>query len=168
MRLAVFALLSVNTAYYVYAGSLAKALDAAAWLVLLALFGLETGFGARVRSARTGLAVRTLRLLAALGVCAAGVGYLIERNGLDAVNTALWIAVVVLLELEVRRPREVARFRRAFTLTAATLYAGLALLVPVWAWRGEWFDAYDALLWLTGFAIIEMDVLALPRTNAAG
>ena len=168
LRLAVFALLTVNTAYYLYAGSLAKALDAAAWLVLLALFAFETGLDSRMHSTRTRLAIRTLRLLAALGVCGAGVGYVLEGDSLDVVNFALWISVFVLLELEVRRPRVVARFGRAFTLTAAMLYAGLALLVLVWAWRGEWFDAYDALLWLAGFAIIEMDVLASTSTNAAG
>ena len=40
MRIAVFALLACNTAYYLYAGTLAKGVDAAAWLVLLALFEL--------------------------------------------------------------------------------------------------------------------------------
>lgn len=162
------ALITANTGFYLYAGSPAKALDALAWLVLLVLFALETGSRAHRHSASVTLAVRTVRLAAAIGVCAAGIGYVIERDSLDAVNTALWIAVVILLEIEVRRPRDVARYRAAFTLTAAVLYAGLALLVPVWAWRGEWFDAYDALLWLAGFAAIERDVLALPDTNAAG
>ena len=41
------------------------------------------------------------------------------------------------------------------------LYAGLAALVPVWAWRGEWFDAYDATLWLVAFATIEINVLRI-------
>jgi hypothetical protein len=91
---------------------------------------------------------------------------LIERDSLDAINTALWIAVVVLLEIEVRRPREVTRFRSLFKFTAVGLYASLALLVLIWAWRGEWVDAYDALLWLIAFATIEMDVLALEQPPA--
>jgi hypothetical protein len=38
----------------------------------------------------------------------------------------------------------------------------------LWAWRGEWFDAYDALLWLVAFAAIEMDVAAAARPGAPG
>jgi hypothetical protein len=168
MRVTVFALLTGNTAYYLYAGTLSKGLDAAAWLVLLALFALETGFAAHVRTPRAAIAMRAVRLVAAVGVCVAGVGYVLERDTLDALNTVLWIAVVVLLEFEVRRPREIARFRAAFTATAAALYAGLAVLVLIWAWRAEWFDAYDALLWLIAFATIEMDVLGVAGPTASG
>ncbi len=160
-RIAVFALLACNTGYYIYAGTLSKGLDAAAWLVLLVLFTLETGFAGYVNGTRIAFAMRTLRLAAGAGVCAAGIGYIIERDALDAINTSLWIAVVVLLELEVRRPQRIARHHLWFTAVAVMLYAGLALLVLVWAWRGEWFDAYDALLWLIAFATIEMDVLKM-------
>ena len=44
--------------------------------------------------------------------------------------------------------------------------ASLLELVVVWAWRGEWFDAYDAMLWLGAFAMIEMDVLQSFRPRA--
>ena len=90
-----------------------------------------------------------------------------ERESLDAINSGLWIAVVVLLEIEVRRPRDVARFRPWFAAAAAMLYTALALLVLTWGWRGEWLDAYDALLWLVAFAIIEMDVLATRQSGGA-
>src|SRR5258706_5351543 len=117
MRVAVFALLIANTAYYLYAGTLSKGLDATAWLVLLSLFALEPGFAAHVRTSRAAIAMRAVRLVAAVGVCVAGIGYVLEQDSLDAVNTVLWIAVVVLLEIEVRRPREIARLRAAFTAT---------------------------------------------------
>lgn len=166
-RIAVFALLVGNTAYYLYAGTLAKGLDAAAWLLLLALFALETGFAAHVCGPHAAVAIRALRLIAAVGVCAAGIGYVVEQDRLDTVNTALWIVVVALLEIEVRYPHRVARLRTGFAAVAATLYTALALLVLIWAWRGEWFDAYDALLWLIAFATIEMDVLTLTDSDAA-
>ena len=67
-RLAVFALLACNTAYYFYAGTLSKGLDVAGWLVLLALFALETGLGGRLRAARAASAIRAVRLLAAAAV----------------------------------------------------------------------------------------------------
>ena len=232
-KAAVFALLACNTAYYLLGGTLTKALDALAWLTLLALFALETGFdgafgalkprptavpnaiavgrgfiaplrmiasvvrrlrarprdtlaerpvagtGAKARcpqtagfasneSARRAMAaIHGLRLAAAAAVGAAAIGYAWQNEWLDAVNTALWIAVVVLLEFEVRYPGAVARHRAWIATTAATLYAGLGALVMVWAWHREWFDAYDAALWLTAFAMIEMDVLRVSRREAA-
>ena len=42
---------------------------------------------------------------------------------------------------------------------AVVLYAALLMLVPVWAWRGEWLDAWDAALWLAAFFAIELNVL---------
>lgn len=166
-KIAVFALLACNTAYYLYAAMLSKALDAAAWLILLALFALETGFAARLSASRVAYAIRAVRLLAAAAVCAAAFGYVIERNSLDAINSGLWIAVVVLLEFELRRPRDAARHRAWCTWAAVLLYTGLALLVLAWGWRQEWLDAYDALLWLIAFAAIEMDVIALARRESA-
>jgi hypothetical protein len=166
-RIVIFALLLCNTAYYLYAGTLSKRLDAVAWLVLLALYALETEYGGPLREGRTAMALRAIRLAAAAAVCASGIGYIIEHNSLDAINTGLWIAVVLLLEFEVRRPRDVARYHRWFTATAITLYTALGALVLAWAWRGEWMDAYDALLWLTAFATIEMDVLKHTNGSSA-
>ena len=165
-RILVIALLAGNTAYYLYAGTLSKGLDATAWLVLLALYMLETGFAGQIRTPRAASAMHAARFIAAAGVCIAGVVYLIERNNLDAVNTGLWIAVVLLLELEVRRPRDVARYRTWFTAVAAVLYTGLAAMVLAWGWRGDWFDAYDALLWLVAFAGIEMDLIKVTSRQA--
>ena len=170
-RAAVFALLAGNTAYYLFGSTWAKALDALAWLTLLALFALESGFGGvfgTLKLLPTAMAmIRGVRLAAAAAVGAAAIGYLSQSEWLDATNTALWIMVVVLLEAEVRNPGVVARHRIWFTSTAAILYAGLGALVAVWAWRGEWFDAYDAALWLAAFAMIEMDVLQVSRREVS-
>lgn len=38
--------------------------------------------------------------------------------------------------------------------------AWLTLLIPAWAWSGEWFDAHDAALWLVAFVAIEINVLS--------
>ncbi len=159
-----FALVACNTAYWVIGGTVSEAIDAVAWFALLALFQLETGF--KLSLARAAGVIRIARIGAAIAVGAAAIGYVNEHEWLDAINTGLWIAVVVLLELELRRPGAVARQRMLFAATAATLYAGIAALVVVWAWRGEWFDAYDAMLWLGAFAMIEMDVLQSFRPRA--
>ena len=164
-RFAIFALLVCNTAYYLFSGTLSKGLDAAAWLLLLTLFALETGIPGAMRNPGAARALRAARALAAAAICAAGIAYFIEHDWLDVVNTGLWIMVVALLEFEVRRPLAVTRQRGWFVATAVMLYTGLGVLVVAWAWRGEWFDAYDALLWLMAFALIEMDVLRSARAD---
>lgn len=163
LKLAVFALLACNAVVFSFTGSLTEALDAAAWLSLLALFELETAHGERLREQYAGVVIHAIRLAATLAVAAAAVGYIYEREWLDAVNSWLWIAVVLLLEFEVRHPQAVEERRALFASAATALYAGLAALVLAWAWQREWFDAYDALLWLVAFVTIEINVLQIPR-----
>lgn len=162
-KVAIVALLAVNAVYFTVAGTASEALDAGAWLALLILFEVETAYPGWLRSGPRRLLVRAARLAAAGAVVAAAAGHLYEDDLLDAVNSALWIAVVLLLEVEVRLPQTVARAPRAFVMTAATLYSSLGLLVIVWAASGAWFDAYDAALWLIAFAALELDVLRLTR-----
>ncbi len=158
-KAAVFALLVCNTTIFIRTGSLSDALDASAWLVLLALFAWETDFGDRFRDARAATAIRAVRLAAAAGVGAAALGYFHEGEWLDAINSSLWIAIVAWLEIQIRFARAVAAHRAWFAGVGATLYAGLGAIVLVWLWHREWFDAYDALLWLTALVIIELNVL---------
>jgi hypothetical protein len=162
-RAGLYALLLGNAFYFAWAGTRSEAVDAAAWLVLLALFDVETRWPQWFVERRRRAALRLTRLLAAAGVVAAMAGYTIEEDVLDAVNSVLWITVVILLEAEVRFPERVAKARDAFTAVAVLLYGGLAVLVVLWAAKGMWFDAYDALLWLIAFATLELDVL---RKNA--
>ncbi|MBI2296754.1 MAG: hypothetical protein HYU76_12160 [Betaproteobacteria bacterium] len=162
-KAAIFALLAWNSAVFVATGTLSEALDATAWLVLLVLFELETGFGDRFRGGGAAVAIHGTRLAAAAAVGAAAIGYVYENEWLDAVNSVLWIAVVALLEIEVRHPGAVERHRARFATVAATLYAGLGALALVWWWQGEWFDAYDAALWLIALVTIEIIVLRISR-----
>lgn len=165
LKLVLFTLLAVDTGYFAFAGSTSKAIDAAAWLMLFVLFELEYR-SARAQRRDVEIAVRALRLAAAAAVAVATMRYVFEDNLLDTVNSVLWIGVVVLLELEFRRPALVQRARVSFVAAGAILYGGLALLVAIWAWRREWFDAYDALVWLLAFATIERDALD-PKTERA-
>jgi len=149
--------------YFAVAETPSKAVDAAAWLTLLALFEAEASFAARLVTPRRRIAIRTLRLVAAAGVFAATIGYVFEDNRLDALNSALWIAVVVLLELELRQPRLVTKAPYAFGGAAVILYGSLGLLVVAWMLEGLWFDAYDAVLWLVAFVALERDVTKSAR-----
>ena len=184
-----FVLLALNAGIFLRSGTLSEGLDSIAWLTLLALFELEIGCGklgrtpflanahSVLRNQKKGpekvcvpfspiAVVHGARLAALAAVGAAAAGFLYNNEWLDSANSGLWIAVVALLELEVRRPATVAAHRARFTAAAVTLYSGLGLLVLVWLWRGEWFDAYDAALWLVAFAIIEINVLSSPAFQA--
>jgi hypothetical protein len=158
-KAAVFALLVLNTGTYLASGTLSEGLDSIAWLTLLALFERETGRAGALHAGTAVSTVHAVRLACAAMIVFAAAGYVREGEWLDAANSGLWIAVVALLELGVRRPALVAARHALFAGAAAALYASLAAVVVVWLWRGEWFDAYDAALWLAAFAIIEMNIL---------
>ena len=166
-KAAVFALLVLNTGTYLLSGTFSEGLDSIAWLVLLALFQLEIGSNEALRAPAILGTVHGTRLaaLAAVGVAAAG--FLYNEEWLDAANSLLWIAVVVLLELGVRRPAVVSAHRVSYTAVAAVLYTGLGAVVLIWLWQGEWFAAYDAALWLVAFLTIEMNVLEAAKRPAA-
>lgn len=157
-KAALFALLAWNTAVYVVTGTPSEALDSAAWLTLLVLFMLETEFGDRLGGARAVGVIRAVRLLAAAAVGAAAAGYVREGEWFDAINSGLWIAMVIVLEMQVRYRRAANRWRKGFAGAAALLCAGLCTLVLAWLWQGEWFDAYDAALWLMALVTIEINV----------
>ena len=168
-RVVLYALLLANALYFAWAGTSSEALDAAAWLVLLVLFDLETRRPEWFVESRRRAWLRFVRLLAAAAVIGAMFGYTLEDDALDTANSVLWIAVVILLEAEMRFPSFVSRARIAFTASAALLYGGLAVLVVLWAVERLWFDAYDALLWLIAFATLELNVINAPpraRTRA--
>lgn len=154
----VFALLGTNLVLFHFFGTATQALDTAAWLILLVLFEIETAGRVRLAGWRRP-ALRALRLAAGAAVVAAAVAYVLEEAWLDAANAWLWVAVVALLEIEVRVPLGSGARRESFLIAATVLYSALLVLVPVWAWRGEWLDAWDAALWLAAFFAIELDVL---------
>lgn len=159
------ALLACNTLYYLFGGRVSEALDSLAWYVLLLLFLLETARGTRLQSPAKLALVHGLRMLATLAIGVSAVLYVMEKEWLDAINLLLWIAVVALLESELRFPALFAAYHRAFAAAAALLYGGLALLVLIWLTRREWMDAWDAASWLAAFALVELKLLALEKQN---
>jgi hypothetical protein len=162
---AIFALLAINAGIYASTGRFSEGLDAFAWFALLALFEIETRSPRWTRIPRNAVALDLLRLLAAAGVAIAAFSFIRENEWLDAANAWLWIGVVVVLELQVRAPLFITRHRSAFTITSLTLYGALAAVALLWLIRGEWLDGYDALLWISAFALIEMDLLRIASTR---
>ena len=167
LKVVLFALLTANAVWFALGPSPSKAIDACLWLVLLALFVAETDFGNALATPRSRFLVRAARLVAGIGVVAATIGYVFEDNLLDAVNCVVWIAVVILLETELRFPALAARAGYGFRATALALYGTLGVLVLLWAVQGMWIDAYDAVLWLIAFGAIELKVSGRTQVTAA-
>lgn len=162
LKAAIFALLAWNTTVYVYTGTISEGIDSVAWLVLLALFELETGVGAPRRWAAL---IHGVRVAAAAAIPVAAIGYFLDREWLDTINSTLWILVVVILELQVRFPVTAAGYRALSGTALAALYTGLGAVAAVWLWNEDWFSAYDAMLWLLAFVTIEINVLQVLRSS---
>jgi hypothetical protein len=87
----------------------------------------------------------------------------------DVINSATWILVVVLLEIEVRLqlwggvPR---KFQRPLSGVKIVLYFTLAVAAVYWGFEGEFLDFWDAALWLFAFVFIELNVFEWQRDLA--
>ena len=80
----------------------------------------------------------------------------------DVVNAAVWLLVVLVLEIDVRL-QEKNRFEglalHASNITKVILYAILFVAAVYWGVYGDFVDFWDAFLWLLAFFFIEMNVV---------
>lgn len=164
VTIALFTLLAINAAIYAATGRASETVDALAWFVLLALFLVESRCPQWTRLPRNAAVLNLLRLMTAAAILWAAIAFLREREWLDAWNAWLWIGVVAVLELEVRAPARIKQRQRLTITLSALLYAALGGIALVWLLQGEWFDGYDAVLWIIAFALLEQDLL---RRNTA-
>lgn len=153
-KLAILALLTVNIGVYAVVDTMTSAVDALVWVVLLVMFELET-VQAPPFSERTLHAVRNGLMVVIALVFGS---YVRDSEWLDVVNSLLWFALILLLELEVRLPALLERYRQPFWLMTLVVFMGLIGMVAAWLMRSEWLDAYDALLWIIAFGVIEVDI----------
>ncbi|OQW74646.1 MAG: hypothetical protein BVN35_09795 [Proteobacteria bacterium ST_bin11] len=153
-KLAILALLTLNIGIYATLDTMTSAVDALVWVVLLVMFELETLKATRfnqttLRAVRNGLIVVIALVFGS---------YIRDNEWLDVLNSLLWFALIVLLELEVRWPSLVAQHRQLFWLITVAVFVGLIGMVVAWLMQSAWLDAYDALLWIVAFGVIEVDI----------
>ena len=80
---------------------------------------------------------------------------------IDIQDAIVWLLVVVIIEaVVVLQERGVSEGPAIKTANAATvlLYTVLVGHAVYWAWKGHWVYAWDELLWIGGFAAIEMNL----------
>ncbi|MEW5893290.1 MAG: hypothetical protein AB1697_09145 [Pseudomonadota bacterium] len=155
----IYGLLSLNILLFFEFGSLSETLDTAGWVLLLALFEIETG-----HLLDTPSHWRRLRLLHGLRLLAYGLvgysalAYVLEHAWLDAANTWLWLALAGLIEIGVRRTEAGCPPSRLLILAQIGLFCLLFTIALIWAGNGAWLDFYDAALWLIAFLAIELNL----------
>lgn len=79
----------------------------------------------------------------------------------DVINSAVWLLVVLVLEIDVRlqeRNRLEGMALRLSNLSKYVLYSVLLLAAIYWGIKGDFVDFWDAFLWLVAFVFIELNV----------
>jgi hypothetical protein len=80
---------------------------------------------------------------------------------IDVLNSAVWLLVVLVLELDVRLQERNLLEGLALRLSTAAkvvLYATLLYAAIYWGVKGDFVDFWDAFLWLVAFVFIELNV----------
>ncbi|MEM6301635.1 MAG: hypothetical protein AAF991_02740 [Pseudomonadota bacterium] len=88
----------------------------------------------------------------------------------DVINSAAWILVVLVLEIEVRLQ---LKGRLTDSVVAGTryvkyvLYGTLFTAAIYWGFKGKFLDFWDAALWLFAFIFIELNVFDWQQETSA-
>jgi len=94
-------------------------------------------------------------------VDAAGLAAIIGLAWIDVINAAVWLLVVLVLEIDVRL-QEHNRYEgwayRISGILKVILYATLLYAAVYWGIKGDFVDFWDAFLWLVAFVFIELNV----------
>jgi hypothetical protein len=88
----------------------------------------------------------------------------------DVINSAVWLLVVIVLEIDVRL-QEHDKLRglalRLSNLSKYVLYSILLLAAIYWGVKGDFVDFWDAFLWLVAFVFIELNVFEWRQESEA-
>lgn len=171
----VFTLIAINVALFFRLETFTEGLDSLAWLALLLLFEWETR-----RMAAPGIARRARTLVHAARALAyvmifysalsySSAAYAAEHGRLDTWNSWTWIAIVLLLEADVRLGHHRSRAQWLGRNAAKfALYGALFVYAAAWGLQREWLDFYDALLWILCFFAIELNVVDAEAPSRRG
>lgn len=154
---ALFVLLCLDAALFLFRREWNDGLDALAWILLLLLYRMEPHPLIKERGWRQGL--RGLRAILLGVVAMAEFSYVLEGAWLDVAYAVEWLLVIALFEIETRYPLWVKERNAVFRFSGGLLFLGMCLVVGVWLIRGQWFNAYDALLWSLAFLVMDLELL---------
>jgi len=99
----------------------------------------------------------------------AGFTDILRLAWVDVINAAVWLLVVLVLEIDVRlqeRHKLEGAALRLSNLSKYILYSALFLAAVYWGIKGDFVDFWDAFLWLVAFAFIELNVFEWRQESA--
>ncbi len=99
----------------------------------------------------------------------AGLTDIIRLAWVDVINSAVWLLVVLVLEIDVRLQARHKLEGLALQLSNVTkyiLYSILFLAAVYWGIKGDFVDFWDAFLWLVAFVFIELNVFGWRQESA--
>jgi hypothetical protein len=91
----------------------------------------------------------------------AGLTEIIRLAWVDVINSAVWLLVVIVLEIDVRLQEHnqlEGTFLRISNTSKFVLYGILLVAAIYWGFKGDFVDFWDAFLWLVAFVFIELNV----------
>jgi len=91
----------------------------------------------------------------------AGLTDIVRLAWVDVINAAVWLLVVLVLQIDVRLQERNRLEGLALRLSSAAkfvLYGILFLAAVYWGIKGDFVDFWDAFLWLVAFVFIELNV----------
>ena len=94
---------------------------------------------------------------------------IIRLAWVDVINSAVWLLVVLVLEIDVRLQERHQLEGLALQLSNISkyiLYSILFLAAVYWGIKGDFVDFWDAFLWLAAFVFIELNVFEWRQESA--
>lgn len=98
-----------------------------------------------------------------------GLTDIIRLAWVDVINAAVWLLVVLVLEIDVRLQERLKLEGAVLYLSIASkyiLYSVLFLAAVYWGVKGDFVDFWDAFLWLVAFVFIELNVVEWRQESA--
>jgi hypothetical protein len=163
----VYNLLALNIYLFFRHTTFHEGLDCLGWFLLLIVFEYETNpqLQARLPSIMRWLAT-PLQLLSILCILYAIIRYYTQEQWLDLGNGILWLLVLASLELDIYVNASQAKTNSQLHNTLKTLlYAALVAVAVAWGITGDLLNFYDAMLWVSCFFFIELNLLGLASTQ---
>jgi hypothetical protein len=106
----------------------------------------------------------------AAAVDQAGLTAITRLAWVDVINSAVWLMIVVVLEIDVRlqeHGRLAGLALRLSRISKFILYPTLLLAAIYWGIKGDFVDFWDAFLWLLAFVFIELNVFEWRQESLA-
>ena len=99
----------------------------------------------------------------------AGLTDIIRLAWVDVINSAVWLLIVLVLEIDVRlqeRHKLEGAVLYLSNVSKYILYSVLFMAAVYWGVKGDFVDFWDAFLWLVAFVFIELNVVEWRQESA--